>query len=345
MPGEAANRILRLVGENLDAKALLDIFLVAIAVYYLLLLIRGTRAFQLLKGLAILGLLILLANGLQLRTLSTILGQMLVPGVIAVIVIFSPELRLALEQMGRGRLIPSLPTMEKEEISRVVNEVVSAAAVLSRERVGALIAIESHVGLNDIIATGREVGGAVTSEILRTIFYPGTPLHDLAVVIRGNRLMAAGCLLPLSERDDKSFSLGTRHRAALGLSETSDALIVVVSEETGTISLAHEGRLFSNLSADALKARLLNVLSPAASKVTAAGGALPVPALKTLWRRLPLAHSEKESANNKEVTTSSEKENPTPVGGETAPIHVSAESAMIEDATLQTEGTDAPSKR
>lgn len=291
-----AGQTWRLLLAHFGALQLLDILLVAVALYYLLLLVRGTRAFQLLKGLLVYGVLILVADALGLRALRWILGLMLLPGVIVLIVLFAPELRLALEQIGRGRLIPALPTMKKEEISQLVNEVVSAATSFSRERTGALVVIEGHVGLNDIISTGRAVGGRVSAELVRTIFYPGTPLHDLAVVIRGNTLLAAGCLLPLSERDSTAFLLGTRHRAALGLSETSDAMVVVVSEETGGISLAHEGRLHSNLSPDALKARLLNQLAPA--KRGPRLKPLKMSALQGIWRRLPRAsHGEGDAAS------------------------------------------------
>jgi len=287
----------KLLLGNFGLRAIVDIMLVAIALYYLILLVRGTRAFQLLKGLLVYGILIFLADQLELRAFGWILSLMLLPGVIVLIVLFAPELRLALEQIGRGRLMPALPSMKKEEISQVINEVVSSATALSRERTGALIVIEGHVGLNDIISTGRAVNGTVSTELLRTIFYPGTPMHDLAVVIRGNRLMSAGCLLPLSGRDDASFSLGTRHRAALGLSETSDALIVVVSEETGTVSLAYEGRLFSNLSPDALKARLLNLLAPSQEK--ASFKPLKMTTYKGLWQRLPKVKEEKSDAASK----------------------------------------------
>jgi diadenylate cyclase len=279
----------RLASSDFSLKDALDIILAAVLVYYLLLLVRGTRAFQLLKGLVVYGVLILLADLLNLHTFLWILRLMLLPGVIVLIILFAPELRLVLEQIGRGRLMPVLHAMEKEEISRIVNELVSAASAFSREHIGALIVIEGHVGLNDIIATGRRIEANISTELLRTIFYPGTPLHDLAVVIRGNKVMAAGCLLPLSERDNTTFALGTRHRAALGLAETSDAFIVVVSEETGAISLAHESRLFSNLSDDTLKAKLLNLLAPPKKKRAL------TPALAGLWRRLPLPrHGKKD---------------------------------------------------
>jgi diadenylate cyclase len=143
-----------------------------------------------------------------------------------------------------------------------VDELVLSARQLSRERIGALTVIEREVGLNDVIQTGRRVDAVASADLLRTIFYPGTPLHDLAAVMRGDRIVAAGCLLPLTERRDVRGLLGTRHRAALGLSETTDAAVIVVSEETGAISLAVDGRLYSNLTPDVLKQRLLGILTP-----------------------------------------------------------------------------------
>ena len=249
--------------EQANPLSLFDILLVAVAIYYLLRLLRGTRAMQVLKGLVVLGALVLCTRLLGLATLHWLLVQTLLPGVIALVIIFQPELRLALEQMGRGGFwTPSLQSLEREEITRLVGELVGAARYFSQNRVGALIALERQVGLNDIIQTGRAINGLVSDELLRTIFFPGTPLHDLAVVIRGNRVVAAGCLLPLTERQDIAVSLGTRHRAALGLSELTDALVLMVSEETGAISLAMDGKLFSNLTPEALQQRLFSILAP-----------------------------------------------------------------------------------
>jgi len=250
--------------ENFGARSLLDIALVAISIYFVLRLLRGTRAVQLLKGLLILGALIVFTGSLQLSTFNWMLKQALLPGVIALIILFQPELRLALEQIGRGHIFGvGLTALRREQIAQLVDEIVLSARQLSRERIGSLIVIEREVGLNDVVQTGRRVEGLASADLLRTIFYPGTPLHDLAAVIRGNRVIAAGCLLPLTERRDVRGLLGTRHRAALGLSETTDAVVLVVSEETGAISLAVDGRLYSNLTADVLKQRLLGILTPA----------------------------------------------------------------------------------
>jgi diadenylate cyclase len=249
---------------NFSILSLLDIALAAVAIYYVLRLLRGTRAVQLIKGLLILGAVIAFTGLLPLSTVNWMLTQALLPGVIALIILFQPELRLALEQIGRGHIFGAgLTALRREQITRLVDELVLSGRQLSRERIGALIVIERQVGLNDVIQTGRRVEGLASADLLRTIFYPGTPLHDLAAVIRGDRVVAAGCLLPLTERRDVRGLLGTRHRAALGLSETTDAVVIVVSEETGAASLAVDGRLYSNLTPDNMKQRLLQILAPA----------------------------------------------------------------------------------
>jgi diadenylate cyclase len=248
---------------NVSWSAAVDIALVAVAVYYLLLLVRGTRAIQLLKGIGVLLVLVGISKAAELNTFHWLMTQMLLPGVIALIVLFQPELRLALERLGRGRLWPGVVTdLKGEEVSRLITEVVRGARQLAQSRVGALIVFEREVGLNDITRTGKRLDGVVSTELLRTVFFPGSPLHDGAAVMRGDRLVAAGCVLPLTERDDVGALLGTRHRAALGLSEQSDAAVVIVSEESGAVSLAFDGRLFANLTDDALRQQLLDVLMP-----------------------------------------------------------------------------------
>jgi len=253
----------QVVRESFGPLSVLDIALVAISVYFVLRLLRGTRAVQLIRGLLVLGALIVLTQAFKLSTFNWMLKQALLPGVIALIILFQPELRLALEQIGRGHIFGvGFTALRREQITQLVDEIVLSARQLGRERIGALVVIEREVGLNDVVQTGRRVEAVASADLLRTIFYPGTPLHDLAVVVRGDRIVAAGCLLPLTERRDVRGLLGTRHRAALGLSETTDAVIIVVSEETGAISLAISGRLYSNLAPDVLKQRLLSLLAP-----------------------------------------------------------------------------------
>jgi len=248
---------------NVSWSAVADIALVAVAVYYLLLLVRGTRAIQLLKGIGVLVVLVGVSKLADLKTFHWLMTQMLLPGVIALIVLFQPELRLALERLGRGRMwLGAVSDLKGEEMSRLIAEVGRGARQLAQSRVGALIVFEREVGLNDIIRTGKRVDAVVSTELLRTVFFPGSPLHDGAAVMRGDRMVAAGCVLPLTERDDVVALLGTRHRAALGLSEQSDAAVIIVSEESGAVSLAFDGRLFPNLTDDALRQRLLDVLVP-----------------------------------------------------------------------------------
>jgi diadenylate cyclase len=250
--------------DNFSILSILDVALVGVAIYYILRLLRGTRAVQLLKGLLVLGVLIVFTGALHLDTFNWLLKQALLPGVIALIILFQPELRLALEQIGRGHIFGAgLRSLRREEIAQLVDELIRSSRQLARDRVGALIVVEREVGLNDIVQTGRRMDALLSADLLRTIFYPGTPLHDLATVVRGDRVVAAACLLPLPERRDVRGMLGTRHRAALGLSETTDAVAIVVSEETGSISLAVDGRLYGNLTPDTLRQRLLGIVAPA----------------------------------------------------------------------------------
>jgi diadenylate cyclase len=256
------NMLWQTLKDNFSAISVLDIALVAVTIYYVLRLLRGTRAIQLMKGLLVVGVLVVFTG--RLTTFNWMLNLALLPGVIALIILFQPELRLALEQIGRGHILGAgLTSLRREQIARLVDELVESARQLSRERIGGLIVLEREVGLNDVVQTGRRLEALASADLLRTIFHPGTPLHDLATVVRGDRVVAAGCLLPLTERRDVRGLLGTRHRAALGLSETTDAVVIVASEETGAISLAVEGKLYSNLTPDILRQRLLSILAPA----------------------------------------------------------------------------------
>jgi diadenylate cyclase len=242
---------------------LVDIAIVTLVVYQVLLLIRGTRAVQLALGLAVLIVVYVASRLLNLHTLQWVLSGLPVVIPLALLVIFQPELRRMLEQLGRGGVFASSfgHGLGREETIRLVNDVARASRILSGRRTGALIVLERHTGLIDIIESGIKVDAVVTVQLLVTTFFPNTPLHDGAVVVRGNRLAAASCLLPLSENPHLSRTLGTRHRAALGITEATDAVAVVVSEETGRMSLARDGHLTRGLSEEELKVALLDVLA------------------------------------------------------------------------------------
>lgn len=239
----------------------IDIIIVAIIAYYLINLIRETRAMQLVKGMIFLFAAFFLSQWLKLNTLSYILGGIMQIGAFALIVIFQPELRNLLERMGRFNIANIVSSGTSEEDMRAVIESVSLAAVnMAATKTGALIVMERVTRLGEFINTGTMLDATVSSRLLENIFVPNTPLHDGAVIIRGRKIITAGCLLPLSANQNLSRDLGTRHRAALGLSEATDAVTVVVSEETGTISLAINGSLTRNLSRDTLSKALEKVL-------------------------------------------------------------------------------------
>ena len=230
-------------------RDLLDILLVTALFYSLWRLIVGTRALNLVRGLLVYLLVWFLANLLGLATLSWILGNAATLGAFALIVVFQPELRGLLERLGR----PQGP----RATSLALEELLLGVARLAERRYGALIALERRTPLGEYAATGEVLEARLSARLLVTLFYPGTPLHDGGAILREGRLLAAGCLFPLSEAQ---VGLGTRHRAALGLSEVSDALVLVVSEETGSVRLAEGGRLSPPLSFEALRARLKEAL-------------------------------------------------------------------------------------
>lgn len=243
---------------------LLDVVIVAVVLYKLYGMIKDTRAVTLLKGLLVILVAALLSNWLHLNSLYWLLGKTLTVVAVALPVVFQPELRRALEHIGRGRLFTKSGRLNQEEVSLLFRDVAKAAVTLARTKTGALIVIERETGLNDYAESGIRIDGLVSSELLLNCFVPNTPLHDGALIMRGNRVVAAGCLLPLTERSGLDKELGTRHRAAIGLSEQSDAVVVVVSEETGLISLAVGGRLERGMDSASLQSRLeeLTVLKP-----------------------------------------------------------------------------------
>ncbi|MFN2463270.1 MAG: diadenylate cyclase CdaA [Candidatus Dormibacteria bacterium] len=241
----------------------LDILIVAFLSYRLLMLVRGTRAVQLSLGLGLLVLVGLVARILHLQLTYYIFSNLAPALLIGVVILFQPELRRALDRVGRvGFLGRPLAHYNLQLMSRVVDEVVTGARSLAETRTGALIVFERSVGLENYALTGVRLGADVTAELLLTVFFPRSPLHDGATIIRGNKLVAAGCLLPVSDELNISGRIGTRHRAALALSMESDALVVVVSEESGRISVVQDGTLRRGVEPEALRQVLHNVLVP-----------------------------------------------------------------------------------
>lgn len=250
--------------RQLDVAALLDIALVAVAIYYLLALAKGTRAMQLLKGLAVLLVVMKAAQWLGMDTLQWILGQLLFASAVILVILFQPELRATLDQIGRGYFdIFNLQwrSAQQTESVRAVSEITKAVERLAMGKTGALIVLERDTGLEDIAVTGHALKAQLSAELLQAIFYDGNPLHDGAVLVRKTEIVAATCILPLTQDHDLPRTVGTRHRAALGLSEASDAIVVVVSEETGNVSLAVGGTMNSIMQPRLLADELLSLLS------------------------------------------------------------------------------------
>ncbi|MFK9095160.1 diadenylate cyclase CdaA [Bacillus salipaludis] len=233
--------------------SIVDIVLVWYVIYKLINVIRGTKAVQLLKGILVILLVRVVSEWLGLITLSWMMQQAINWGFLAVIIIFQPELRRALEQLGRGRFFSSSRTQDDDNQEKTVEAIVKATDYMAKRRIGALISIERETGMSDYIETGIQLNSNISSELLINIFIPNTPLHDGAVIIQRNIVSAAACYLPLSESPFISKELGTRHRAALGISEVTDSVTVVVSEETGNISLTKNGELHRDLKLEELK--------------------------------------------------------------------------------------------
>lgn len=238
--------------------SILDILIVAFIIYKAMMIIKGTRAVQLIKGLVVLLLASLVSNWFGLQTVAWILSGIQNVLLFAIPVVFQPELRRALERLGRGKFFGRpMVVLNQETLESLLNELMRAVKYMAKNNIGALIIIEREIGINDFIETGIKIDGLVSTEFLINIFIPKSPLHDGAVVVRGDRVIAASCFLPLSENPNLSKELGTRHRAALGLTEQSDAIAIVVSEETGVVSVAEEGKLTRYLDENTLK-ELLN---------------------------------------------------------------------------------------
>ena len=233
---------------------IIDILLVWFVIYKLIMVIRGTKAVQLLKGIFVIIVVRSLSGFLGFNTLSWMMEQALTWGFLAIIIIFQPELRRALEQLGRGKIFSRSGLQEEEEQERMVEAIAKAVTYMAKRRIGALISIERETGMSDYIETGIPLNARISSELLINIFIPNTPLHDGAVVIQKQSIAAAACYLPLSESPFISKELGTRHRAALGISEVTDAVTIIVSEETGSVSITKNGELHRDLSPDDFKA-------------------------------------------------------------------------------------------
>ena len=240
---------------------ILDILIVAYIIYRVMKLLKDTSAERLIKGIIILVGIMLLASMLHLTMISWLLQQALNVGLFAIVVVFQPELRRLLEQIGKGnfsRLI--VPADAPDEVESMITATVSACADMSRTKTGALIVFERRERLGEIISTGTMVDAAPSAELIKNIFFKNSPLHDGAMIVRAGRVCAAGCVLPLSGNQSLSRDLGTRHRAAVGMSESADSVLVVVSEETGSISVAIGGMLKRHLSPDMLRTLLENEL-------------------------------------------------------------------------------------
>lgn len=233
---------------------LIDIVIVAIIIYELLLLTRHTRGSALLKGLFLLLIIAIFSNLLGLVSLNWLLKAILQNGAIVLLILFQPEIRKALERMGRTRVFGKGNRKSVfDDREMLISEIIQTIMDLSKRRVGALIVFEQQTGLQDVIETGTRLNAEISAPLLENIFEPNTPLHDGAVVIRDTEIMAAACILPLAEASGVSRELGTRHRAAVGITENTDAFVLVVSEETGIVSLARDGGLVRPLTVDALK--------------------------------------------------------------------------------------------
>lgn len=244
---------------------IIDILIVAYAIYKLIKLVRETRAAQLIKGIILLLVAMQLSSLFNLYMVNYVLKNAMQVGVIAIFVVFQPELRRALEKMGRSKFSKVLSFDDddiEEKNSHTVDQLCQAVKNLSDNRIGALMILERTTKIGDIIRTGVTLNSEVSAELLINIFVPNTPLHDGAVVIRDNKITAAACFLPLTQNSELNIELGTRHRAAIGITETSDCVALVVSEETGKISLALEGTLTRNLTVESLERALSKIMSP-----------------------------------------------------------------------------------
>ena len=243
----------------LEFSDVIDVLIVTLIAYYVIRYVRSTRAAQLVYGLAIVLAVYFASDFFNLYTLNWLLKNLLSVGLIALVVVFQPELRRALEFLGRGKYTSRGFSLEREAYTANVDIILRSIDYFAARKEGALIVVENKTALQDVADTGTILDAQLTEPLLENIFYKGAPLHDGAVILRGTRILAAGCVLPLTENPNLSKDLGTRHRAGIGLSEVSDALILIVSEETGIISMAQDGHLSRFLDLKAVEKALLGV--------------------------------------------------------------------------------------
>jgi diadenylate cyclase len=249
--------------KHIRWQDILDILLVAVILYWLLLLMKGTKAAKILIGLILLFIAFLLSGYIGLYTMDWLIQSFWAQIVLVLVILFQPEIRRALAQMGEASFLPSRTSAEE---LKSLEEIVKASVALSNRKIGALIVIERNTSLKDFIELGSPLDAKVSQELLLSIFHPTSPIHDGAVVIRGNRIVSAGCFLPLSLSSELSKTVGTRHRAAIGLSEETDAVVIIVSEETGSISTVIGNRLEKNVDRGSLRDFLTDIFTASESK-------------------------------------------------------------------------------
>ena len=252
--------------QHPDWRNLADVLILSVLIYHIIKLVIHTRSNSLFKGIVVVLIMAWLASALHLSAVSWLLTQVISMGLLFIVILFQPEFRRGLEQLGRSRVMRrffGLPNRKNpERVEENVAEIVRAMSNMSRKKIGALIVIERHTGLGDVIETGTRVDAEISQPLIENIFEPNTPLHDGAMVIRNRRIEAAACILPLSQDPTISRDLGTRHRAAIGITETTDAVSLIVSEETGIISMAREGRLTRHLDGRSLTILLTELFTP-----------------------------------------------------------------------------------
>lgn len=239
--------------EHFTLLDILDILLVAIVIYSLLKITSKTRAIQVLKGLGVIIIVAQLCELLHMPTIAWLLNSVVNAGAVFIVILFQPEIRRSLEKIGRGRLFDISFNNTSEDFEETIEAIQRAILNMSKRKIGALVVFEDKTGLRDVIESGTLLEAAVSSELIENVFFPNSPMHDGAMIIKGSSIVAAGCFLPLSDNKQISNELGTRHRAALGISEISDAHVLIVSEETGVISTAHEGTITRYLDRKALR--------------------------------------------------------------------------------------------